>query len=129
MYTCLVPRQMTRLGLILAIGAIATHASAQTPADTDQHQHAGHTMTSEDSDIPATRDGSGTSWLPDETPMYALHAQARGWMLMGHGNAFLQYFHEAGDRGSDQAGSINWLMGMAQRPVAGGRVLLRGMIS
>ncbi len=86
-------------------------------------------MPSGSRDIPATRDGSGTSWLPDETPMYAFHAQARGWMLMGHGNAYLQHLRESGDRGSQQTGSINWLMGMAQRPAGRGRVTVRGMVS
>ena len=75
------------------------------------------------------REGSGTSWLPDETPMYAIHAEARGWTFMTHGNAFLQYFDDAGDRGSHQLGSINWLMGMADRNAAGGRLRLRGMMS
>jgi hypothetical protein len=43
-------------------------------------------------------------------------------------NAFLQFLDESGDRGSDQAGSINWVMGMAQR-TGPGRVMLRGMLS
>ncbi len=75
------------------------------------------------------REGSGTSWLPDTTPMYALHAKAGAWMLMAHGAAFLQYLHETGDRGSDQAGSVNWLMGMAGRSAGGGHLGLRTMIS
>ncbi len=79
--------------------------------------------------IPQTREGSGTSWLPDETPMYALHRTAGKWQLMGHGNVFLQYLRESGERGSDQAGSINWLMGMAHRPAGKGRLMFRGMVS
>jgi hypothetical protein len=79
--------------------------------------------------MPSSREGSGTSWLPDETPMYAVHRQAGTWTLMAHGNAFLQYLHEGGDRGSDQAGSINWFMGQAGRAVGAGRVGLRGMVS
>ncbi len=79
--------------------------------------------------VPATREGSGTSWLPDESPMYAWHRQAGSWMLMGHGNAFLQYLQENGARGSKQTGSINWLMGMAQRPAGRGQLMLRGMAS
>ena len=79
--------------------------------------------------MPSTREGSGTSWLPDETPMYAVHSQAGGWTLMAHGNAFLQYLHEGGDRGDDQGGSINWFMGMADRNLGGGHLGLRGMIS
>jgi hypothetical protein len=50
-------------------------------------------------------------------------------MFMGHGAAFLQYLHESGDRGSEQTGSINWLMGMARRSAGGGQVTLRAMVS
>lgn len=58
-------------------------------------------------DISLSRDGSGTSWLPDATPMYALHAMSP-WLLMPHGNAFLQYIDEGGHRGDEDFGSINW---------------------
>jgi hypothetical protein len=73
--------------------------------------------------------GSGTSWLPADTPMYAIHRKAGEWTLMFHGSAFLQYLRDAGDRGSNQAGSVNWFMAMAQRDVGRGRVGLRGMFS
>jgi hypothetical protein len=63
--------------------------------------------------------------------MYGLHRRGGQWELMGHGSAFLQLLHEAAneDRGSTQAGSINWVMGMARRELGGGRVGLRGMVS
>lgn len=79
--------------------------------------------------IPQTREGSGTAWLPDASPMYAIHAQAGAWSLMFHGNAFLQYIDEGGKRGESQLGSVNWLMGMASRPLAGGDLALRAMLS
>jgi YHS domain-containing protein len=79
--------------------------------------------------IPMTREASGTSWQPDESPMYALHAQRGAWTLMLHENAFLQALHDGGDRGSSQVGSINWLMGMADRRTGPGRLQLRGMVS
>ena len=75
------------------------------------------------------RDGSGTSWLPDASPMYAFHWQRGDWQVMLHENAFLQFLDESGDRGSDQAGSINWVMGMAQRTAGPGRLMFRGMFS
>lgn len=75
------------------------------------------------------RDGSGTSWLPDESPMYAVHAQRGAWMLMAHENAFLQFLRDTGRRGEDDVGSINWMMGMAQRNAGRGRVGLRAMFS
>jgi hypothetical protein len=128
----------------------APPAAAQPPAGDGQHQHpspaapeagasdpAGqhdmsqmaHTDHDTGMSMPPVRDGSGTSWLPDETPMYAVHKQAGGWMLMAHGNAFLQYLHESGERGSNQAGSINWIMGMADRTAGSGHIGVRGMVS
>ena len=79
--------------------------------------------------MPPAREGSGTSWLPDDTPMYAIHRQAGAWTLMAHANAFVQYLHESGDRGSHQVGSINWFMGMADRAVGDGHLGFRGMLS
>jgi hypothetical protein len=126
------------------LGVGAFHVRAQSSADTEQHQHpaadapsaqdAGHQHDAHDLSHQhggdgGSRDGSGTAWQPDETPMYAIHSQGTGWTLMTHGNGFLQYLHESGHRGSHQTGAINWLMGMADRPVAGGHLGLRGMIS
>ena len=75
------------------------------------------------------REGSGTSWLPDESPMYAVHLQRGAWMLMGHENAFLQFLRDSGRRGGEDVGSVNWMMGMAQRNAGPGRIGLRAMFS
>jgi hypothetical protein len=48
---------------------------------------------------------------------------------MGHGTAFAQFLYDGGDRGEDQFVSIDWLMGMTYRSVAGGRLGLRGMLN
>jgi hypothetical protein len=122
---------------VAQVSAGTATQSPPTPAATGSDQAPPHDMQhmdmpmEHDGDMamPSTRGGSGTSWLPDETPMYAVHAQAGRWMLMAHGNAFVQYLREAGKRGGDQAGSINWLMGMADRRVGNGHLGLRGMIS
>jgi hypothetical protein len=79
--------------------------------------------------IPMTRMGSGTTWLPDASGMRAWHFTAGRWMLMVHGDAFLQYDHQGGPRGDDQLGSINWGMLMAMRQVDGGTLHLHGMMS
>ena len=79
--------------------------------------------------VPASREGSGTSWLPDASPMYAVHQNEGSWELMAHGNVFLQYLVDQDPRGVDQFGSINWLMGMARRPLAGGRFGVKTMLS
>jgi YHS domain-containing protein len=50
---------------------------------------------------------------------------------MLHGNAFIQYLHEAAPehRGDSQAGSINWAMAMARRQMGTGRIGVRTMFS
>ena len=122
-----------RLVGALLIGMWPATVSAQAPqASAEQHDHAapsppaegeGHDMSM------LMREGSGTSWLPDSSPMYMLHAQQGPWMLMGHENAFVQFVHTSGRRGADQTGSINWIMGIADRNVANGHLQLRGMFS
>jgi len=41
--------------------------------------------------IPMTRTGSGTTWLPDRSPMHAKHLTAGDWEFMLHGVAFVQF--------------------------------------
>ena len=48
---------------------------------------------------------------------------------MGHVSAFAQFLYECGDRGNDQFGSINWLMGAARREMGNGRLGFRAMLS
>ena len=124
MYVCLDRKLVARYGFILLVISGGASVAAQEPHDA----HAGHAQTG-DQGIPATRDGSGTSWLPDNSPMFALHRQAGAWTLMGHGAAFLQFLKDGGSRGEEQTGSINWLMGMADRRLGTGHFAVRGMMS
>lgn len=79
--------------------------------------------------VPHSRMGSGTSWLPDATPMYAYHWMPGRWTVMLHGQAYLMYDNQDGRRGDTQMGSTNWMMLMAMRPLAGGLLHLHGMLS
>jgi hypothetical protein len=72
--------------------------------------------------LPMNRNGSGTAWQPDQTPMYMWMQHKGPWMLMYHGSAFGRYtsqnFNHAGQRGQRNAvDGPNWLMTMAQRNV------------
>ncbi|HXG96863.1 MAG TPA: hypothetical protein VNJ06_07095 [Gemmatimonadales bacterium] len=73
--------------------------------------------------------GSGTSWLPAVAPMRGFHFQASAWSVMVHGSVFGQFIQEYGPRGNYQLGSINWVMGDASRPLAGGTFHGRMMAS
>jgi hypothetical protein len=76
-----------------------------------------------------SRMGSGTSWLPDASPMRAYHFTPGRWTLMVHGDAGLYFDHQGTSRGDDQVGSTNWAMIMAMRPIGSGMLHLHGMLS
>jgi len=79
--------------------------------------------------IPESRMGSGTSWLPDASPMHAAQIMLGDWTLMLHGRAFIQYDWQGGRRGGNQLGIANWAMAAASRAMAGGRLEVRSMLS
>lgn len=94
-----------------------------------QHAHTDHMAQDQILTLPATRGASGTSWMPDESPMYGIHATYGEWQLMFHANLFIQSIHEENSRVDDQVGSINWAMVMAATEAAAGTLNLRLMLS
>src|SRR2546423_6474207 len=79
--------------------------------------------------ISMERMGSGTTWVPDAVTLPARHFMKSGWSIMLHGFAFAQYDKQSSRQRSDQLGSLNWAMIMADHPVAGGHLQLRFMPS
>ena len=73
--------------------------------------------------LPMSRNGSGTGWLPDASPMYGKMFHSKNWMYMMHGNAFLRYnnqdFTNEGFRGDDEFDAPHWMMFMGQRNAGG----------
>jgi hypothetical protein len=101
-----------------------------------EHYHGGHSMTHNFSlSLPMTRNGSGTGWQPDATPMYAYMKHSDKWNYMLHGSLFLRYtsqnFNNGDRKGADAKFSFpNWVMGMAQRQVGkNGLLTFRAMVS
>lgn len=124
-------KQLLSLLIFISFFAVAVQPAAS------QHEH--HTGAEDEEEamsmphsfsknLPMTRNSSGTSWLPDNAPMYGSMKHSGDWMYMLHGNLFLRYNNQdvfkAGNRGGDKIDSPNWLMGMGQRPV-GDRGLFR----
>lgn len=125
----------------ISVAAVAQHEHHDMPADNKKdtvpakHEH--HDMSKMDmpvmshafsKQLPMNRNGSGTSWLPDEAPMYGYMFHTKKWMYMLHGNVFLRYTNQdvskAGKRGGDKFDMPNWIMGMGQTSV-GKRGLFR----
>ena len=72
---------------------------------------------------------SGTSAEPNSTPMPMLMTMKGKWMLMFHGEAFLNGVQQSGPRGTDKVFSTNWFMPMAQRQLGPGTFTARVMLS
>jgi hypothetical protein len=78
---------------------------------------------------PMAREASGTSWQPDASPDSGVMTMAGDWMLMGHALINLVYDRQGGPRGREKTFAAGMVMGMAQRPLAGGTFGLRAMLS
>ncbi len=72
---------------------------------------------------------SGTDTEPNSTPLEMLMRKEGTWMLMFHGEVFLNEIQQTGPRGADKFFSTNWFMPMAQRNLGRGTLTLRTMLS
>lgn len=74
-----------------------------------------------------SRNGSGTSWMPDGSPMYMYMKNSRNSTWMFHGNVFLRYTNtnifNHGKRGADKLDAPNWLMAMMNHKIGPGGLL------
>lgn len=119
------------LGCSLWSLAFAQHDHGQhQPADSVKHAKMPEMNSMSHSysrSLPMNRNGSGTGWLPDASPMYGYMHHHEDWMFMLHGNLFLRYNHQditdEGTRGDSKIDAPNWIMGMAQRPLG-----MRGLL-
>src|SRR5450432_2108564 len=79
---------------------------------------------------PMSRESSGTSWVPDSTPMYGKMLMFGDDMLMLHGGAFPRYTNVNSPRGDDRIDAPNWFMGMYSHPFSETtQIGFRGMMS
>jgi hypothetical protein len=71
--------------------------------------------------LPMSRNGSGTGWLPDASSMHGHMYHSKNWMYMLHYNLLIRYnnqdLSDKGIRGDEMIDAPNWLMFMGQRQV------------
>jgi len=96
---------------------------------TTEHTAHDHEMQSALGPYPMRREGSGTSWQPDATPMQGLHFTAGDWALMAHGFANVAYDDQTGPRGDTKSFTQSMAMLMANRRAGPGTLGLRAMLS
>ena len=78
---------------------------------------------------PMNRESSGTSWVPNSTPMYGRMFMFGEDMLMLHGAIFPRYTNVSTRRGDDRIDAPNWIMAMYSHPInenmqLGGRLMM-----
>jgi len=92
----------------------------ETRSTEDVTSHSAHAMAMTSSinlADPMSRESSGTSWMPDSTPMYGHMFMFGQDMLMLHGGAFPRYVYASTSRGDDRIDMPNWIMGMYSHSV------------
>src|SRR5687767_5447483 len=104
------------------------HMPATQNIPAQQHQHTeGHDDHNKNMshafsrNLPMTRNGSGTAWLPDNSPMYGYMFHKNKWMYMLHGEVFIRYNKQdllnKGNRANEKFDAPNMVMFMGQRNV------------
>src|SRR5262245_49549549 len=89
----------------------------------DHSMHNMHSMPSHaySRSLPMSRNGSGTGWNPDASPMYMWMKSGNKTDWMCHGNIFLRYTNQdifkSGSRGDGEFSAPNWFMAMMNRKV------------
>jgi uncharacterized cupredoxin-like copper-binding protein len=113
-------------------------AGEPAPGAANEHAHMEHSTSREHDQAqmrgmfgryPTARESSGTAWQPDASPHQGIHAMYGDWSTMTHGFANLVYDRQGGPRGDRKTFSTSMLMVMGQRPLGGGTLGLRGMVS
>src|SRR5207244_2383507 len=100
-----------------------SRAGAERPTPNRQfhesHQHEMEMSMHSSIDLadPMSREGSGTSWLPDSSPMYGRMFMFDENMLMLHGAIFPRYTNVSTRRGDDRIDAPDWIMAMFSHPL------------
>ncbi len=93
------------------------HEMHQHPPSHESHEMHMEMRSTVDLADPMSREGSGTSWLPDSSPMYGKMFMLGEDMLMLHGAIFPRYTNVSTRRGDDRIDAPNWIMGMYSHPL------------
>ena len=92
-------------------------------------EHGSHEMKGFLGPYGMAREGSGTSWQPDNSPHEGIHAQYGEWMTMWHALFNGVYDNQGGPRGDTKTFVGGMAMAMAERQVDASTFGFRAMLS
>jgi hypothetical protein len=105
----------------------------QRPEGHDMRSHQMTMASSLNIADPMSRESSGSSWVPDSTPMYGrmlMFGDPAGAGLMLHGAIWPRYTNANTRRGDDRIDAPNWFMAMYSHPLnENAQIGFRGMMS
>ena len=98
-----------------------------TPMDKMGGMDGMHQMKGAFGDWAMSREASGTSWVPEESPMYMKEGTLGDWETMFHGYAYGVFTDQGGKRGDNKVFAASQVMGMATKRdgnnIYGGRAM------
>src|SRR5205814_1530688 len=110
--------------------ADVSHRSHESHRTYETHEHEMMMASSLNLAEPMSRESSGSSWVPDSTPIYGRMLMFGPDMLMLHGGIFPRYVNTNTRRGDDRIDAPNWFMAMYSHPLNESAQLgFRGMMS
>jgi hypothetical protein len=105
------------------------HVPVMHRASTPGEDHGNHEMKGFLGPYGTGREGSGTSWQPDNSPHQGIHARYGEWMTMWHAMFNGVYDNQGGPRGDTRTFVSGMVMAMAQRQMEASTFGFRAMMS
>lgn len=93
------------------------------------HQDMKHEMTGMYGNYTMTREASGTSWVPDSSPIEGIHFMHKDWTLMIEGYSYLVFDKQAGPLGGKKVFDENMFMFMGHKKLDDNILGFRTMFS
>lgn len=115
--------------MIMVLATVCALFASLLPATEEMHGGHHEQVVASSLELPMSREGSGTSWQPDASPMAMIMARAASFDFMIHGNAFLVSNIQGSKRGDRDFNSINWMMAAVSHKLWSGQISARTMLS